>query len=73
MNMTTFIRQNRAQIDSAINRNRGYVPKTASCYCLKSGTDHHHDLGALNDSDRRQWILNDEGLFNWAVSKGVGR
>lgn len=25
----------------------------------------------LNDEDRRQWILNDEGLYNWARSEGV--
>ena len=24
-----------------------------------------------NDKDRRQWILNDEGLYNWARSEGV--
>ena len=22
--------------------------------------------GRLNDEERRQWILNDEGLYNWA-------
>lgn len=25
----------------------------------------------LNDEDRRQWILNDEGLYNWARCEGV--
>ncbi len=25
----------------------------------------------LNDEDRRQWILNDEGLYKWARSEGV--
>ena len=25
----------------------------------------------LNDEERRQWILNDEGLYNWAKSYGV--
>lgn len=24
-----------------------------------------------NDTERRQWILNDEGLYNWAKSEGV--
>jgi hypothetical protein len=24
-----------------------------------------------NDSERRLWILNDEGLYNWARSEGV--
>ena len=25
----------------------------------------------LNDEERRNWILNDEGLYNWARSEGV--
>lgn len=25
----------------------------------------------LNDEERRQWILNDEGLYSWARSEGV--
>ena len=25
----------------------------------------------LNDSERRLWILNDEGLYNWARTAGV--
>lgn len=25
----------------------------------------------LNDKERRQWVLNDEGLYNWARSAGV--
>jgi hypothetical protein len=25
----------------------------------------------LNDAERRLWILNDEGLYNWAKSEGV--
>ena len=24
-----------------------------------------------NDAERRLWILNDEGLYNWARSEGV--
>ena len=27
--------------------------------------------GTLNDEERRQWILNDEGLYNWAKKEGV--
>jgi len=27
--------------------------------------------GTLNDEERRQWILNDEGLYNWAKREGV--
>lgn len=25
----------------------------------------------LNDAERRQWILNNEGLYNWARRSGV--
>ena len=25
----------------------------------------------LNDEDREEWILNDEGLYEWAQSEGV--
>ena len=24
-----------------------------------------------NDSERRMWVLNDEGLYSWAKSEGV--
>jgi hypothetical protein len=26
---------------------------------------------SLNNEERRLWILNDEGLYNWAKSEGV--
>jgi hypothetical protein len=29
------------------------------------------NIGTLNDEDRRQWILNDEGLYIWARGEGV--
>lgn len=29
------------------------------------------NVGTLNDADRQLWILNDEGLYNWARSQGV--
>lgn len=25
----------------------------------------------FNDEERRQWVLNDEGLYQWARSEGV--
>jgi len=25
----------------------------------------------LNDQERRQWVLNDEGLYRWAKREGV--
>jgi hypothetical protein len=30
-----------------------------------TGSNYH------NDQERRLWILNDEGLYNWARSEGV--
>lgn len=29
------------------------------------------NVGSLNDDDRREWIANDEGLYQWARSEGV--
>lgn len=29
------------------------------------------NVETLNDDDRREWIYNDEGLYNWARSSGV--
>ena len=71
MNMTEFIRENKAELDEAIGRAIGHVPSQASCYCSKSGTDHYHEAPSLNNEERRLWILNDESLFNWARSEGV--
>jgi hypothetical protein len=71
MTIRDFITQNRAEIDSAINRTLCHVPREASCYCPKSRTEHDHDPKPLNNEDRRQWIANDEGLYNWARSEGV--
>ena len=72
--MTTlrdFIRENRAELDAAIGRAVGHVPRTASCYCPRSGTDHQHDAPSLNDKERADWINNDEGLYSWARAVGV--
>jgi len=71
LSMRDFIRENRGEIDAAIKGVLNYVPSTASCSCPKSGTEHYHDDAALNDTERRDWIMNDEGLYNWARSEGV--
>lgn len=26
----------------------------------------------MNDEERRQWVLNDEGLYNWYISSRMG-
>jgi hypothetical protein len=28
-------------------------------------------LDSLNDTDRADWVMNDEGLYSWARSEGV--
>ena len=65
MTMREFIRQNRADLDNCIdaaiyrhdgNGGRGIIPDPPP---------------TRNDSDRRQWILNDESLYQWARSEGV--
>lgn len=63
--LADFIREHRAELDSAIlgaiyrydgKGGRGTIPD-----------DHER----LNDAERRNWILNDEGLYSWARSEGV--
>lgn len=72
MTLEDFITENEAELDAAINRAVGHVPKTASCDCYKSGTEHQHEPEKPLDYDeRRLWILNDESLYNWARSAGV--
>ena len=65
MTMKAFIREYRSEIDAAINSVvyrhdgrgwRGTVPDPPP---------------SRNDSERREWILNDEGLYRWARSEGV--
>jgi len=63
--MMDFIRENRAELDAAINSalyrhdgrgGRGTVPNPPP---------------SRNDSERREWVLNDEGLYHWARAEGV--
>lgn len=60
-----FIAKHRTELDECMssviyrydgNGGRGRVPTPAPRY---------------NDEERRGWILNDEGLYNWARSEGV--
>ena len=72
MKLIDFIRENRDELESAIERVLNFVPRTASCDCAKSGTDHMHgDRRHLSDRELRLWVLNDEGLYRWARSEGV--
>jgi hypothetical protein len=29
------------------------------------------NIGSISDDDRRQWVLNDEGLYDWARGEGA--
>ena len=71
MTLRQFIQDNRAAIDQAIRQTRDFVPRTASCNCHLSRTDHVHEGARLDDAERRRWILNDEGLYRWAKAEGV--
>lgn len=45
-----------------IKQNRDFIDS-----CIKSVCDNCK----LNDSERENWVLNDEGLYNFAKSRGV--
>lgn len=70
MKLADFIREHAEELDQAINRTLNHVPRTASCSCPKSGTEHEHPATRLTNAERRQWILNDEGLYLWARMEG---
>ena len=54
--LRAWIRENRAEIDQAIDRALGRTSV---------------DPGRRNDEERRSWVLNDEGLYRWARSERV--
>jgi len=65
MTMRAFIQEHRAELNTAINSviyrhdgrgGRGTIPDPPP---------------KRNDAERREWILNDEGLYRWARSEGV--
>ena len=59
LSLREFIRQNRPELDKAI------------LGALNRGRENYPVEVRLNDEERSQWILNDEGLYNWARSEGV--
>lgn len=61
-----FIRLNRQELDNYIASRLGL--KRAG---LQIGRFPHPKSFKNNDSDRHQWILNDEYLYMWARSEGV--
>ena len=57
MKLSQFIKDNRAALDSAIDRAMGT-------------RDDSRAMRKRNDRERQEWILNDEGLYRWARSSG---
>jgi hypothetical protein len=67
MNLRQFVRENRAELDAAIN---------AALYRY----DGNGGKGTIpdpppkrNDSERADWVQNDEGLYNWWKSTPAQR
>lgn len=65
MTMRDFLQNNRPELNNAVNsalyrhNGRGGIGEIPSVWP-------EHSLEEL-----RQWVLNDEGLYNWARSEGV--
>ena len=59
--MRQFIRENRAELDECIRAAVGCNDGEVGEKCFRR----------CNDEERRLWVLNDEGLYNWARSAGV--
>jgi len=58
MTLRVFIREHRETLDVCILKALGREHSEGKTY-------------TINDEERRLWILNDEGLYNWARSEGV--
>lgn len=56
MRMSDFIEQNREELESCI---RGVMNR---------GRESNPIQVAIDDDDIEDWIANDEGLYNWALS-----
>jgi hypothetical protein len=86
MTLQEFIKTNRDELDAAIsnaltlhlcqcNHCRGDHISNGMSTCCRSCSCSRFQQATraadLNDEERRQWILNDEGLYRWARSEGV--
>ena len=56
-------KQDKESLSSFIKRNRVQIDQAIK------GINKNNV--AIDDAERRMWILNDEGLYNWAKSEGV--
>lgn len=60
MRMREFIRQNRKRIDKEID------------WMSRINLEGPYEASPRrNDEERKKWILNDEGLYQWAQREGV--
>lgn len=59
ISLREWIKQNRQQLDECINR----------VCCRYNQQGEQIDKPRRNDDERRLWVLNDEGLYNWARSE----
>jgi hypothetical protein len=69
--MADFIRENREAIDDVIGRALAHVPASAGCFCHRSGMAHDHPRPRITAAMRREWVANDEALYDWARAAGV--
>lgn len=60
MELEEFIEQNQDELTAIIKAN---VPNI--------GPEYFDSEGKVDPEECRQWLLNDEGLYNWAVRSGV--
>ena len=65
MTLREFIRQHRKELDAAINTVLYRYDGSGGKGTIPDPPPHR------NDEERRQWVLNDEGLCQWARSEGV--
>lgn len=72
MTIREFISKHKAAIDRRISERLDFVPAGASCDCPRSRTAHYHPTRRrLGNSERAEWIANDEALYLWAREEGV--
>lgn len=74
MKIRDFVRTHRAEIDAIIRRSQPPAvappPRPVVTFSGRLVTPRRR-RDTINDTDREEWIRNDEGLYAWASSEGV--